>query len=85
MRSRFHTMTIHSTIVTPRHADLYDALCHIGNDTSTVGDIPMHVVDFLVSVQVVKIGAFGRPYLTPYGEQCYVVIESGEGRVMEFE
>jgi hypothetical protein len=74
-------MTIRRTIVTPRPADLYDALYLIRNDTSTVGDIPMHVVDFLVSAQVVKIGAFGRPYLTPYGEDCYTIMELGDGNI----
>jgi hypothetical protein len=31
----------------------------------------------------VELAATGKPQLTPYGETCYVVMESGDGVVPE--
>jgi len=69
----------------PSAADLYDALYLIGNEAGTASDIRQFMIDFLVALGIAEIGADGKPYLTDYGDKCYFIVESGYGRVAEFE
>ena len=69
----------------PSSADLYDALYLIGNEAGTSVDIRKNVLDYLVTLEIAEIGADGKPHLTLYGDKCYFIMESGYGRVAEFE
>ena len=41
------------------------------------------VIAKLIEFKMVELSASGLPQLTPYGEKCYVVMESGDGVVPE--
>ena len=39
--------------------------------------------DKLIEFKMLELSATGLPQLTPYGEKCFVVMESGDGVVPE--
>ena len=69
----------------PTTEQLYDALLRIGSDDGTAAAIRSEVLTQLIAFGIVAIGGDGHPHLTAYGEKCYFIMESGDGRVTEFE
>jgi hypothetical protein len=64
---------------------LYGALHDIGRDDRFANDVPADIIDQLIAFKMVQRGDDGKSRLTPYGEKCFVVIESGDGHMPEFE
>jgi hypothetical protein len=62
---------------------LWDAIDRINNEDGTADKILPAVVAKLIEFKMVELGATGLLQLTPYGEKCYVVMESGNGVVPE--
>ena len=67
----------------PTSEQLWDAIDRIYNDDGSADRIAPGVIAKLIEFKMVELGATGLPQLTPYGEKCYVVIESGNGVVPE--
>jgi hypothetical protein len=64
---------------------LYGALHDIGRDDGYADDVPADIIDQPTTFKMIERGGDGKPRLTPYGEKCFVVIESGDGIVTEFQ
>ena len=62
---------------------LYDALYRIGADEDGP-PLSAGIVAQLVAFKMVEI-VDGASQLTDYGDKCFVVIESGDGIVTEFQ
>jgi hypothetical protein len=62
---------------------LYNALYRIGADDDGQRIQP-NILDQLVAFKMVDIVG-GTPQLTDYGDKCFVVIESGDGLITEFQ
>jgi hypothetical protein len=62
---------------------LWDAIYHLGAEDLTAGNIPRAVIAKLIEFKMVELSATGLPQLTPYGEKCHIVMESGDGVVPE--
>jgi len=62
---------------------LYDTLYRIGADEDGL-PLSSDIVAQLVAGKLVEM-IDGTPQLTAYGEKCFVVIESGDGIVTEFQ
>jgi hypothetical protein len=63
--------------------DLWNAVNTLGTD-GDVTSIRTDVTVKLVELKIAKHGANGLQ-LTPYGKKAFVVLESSDGRVYEFE
>lgn len=64
---------------------LWDAIHRIGSEDLTADNIPRAVIAKLIEFKMVELSAAGLLKLTTYGEKCFTVMESGDGRVTEFE
>jgi hypothetical protein len=64
---------------------LCDALYRFGSEDGTADKIPPAVIAKLIEFKMVELSATGLPQLTPYGEKCYIVMESGDGVVPELK
>ena len=62
---------------------LWDAIYRIGSEDGAADKIPPGVIAKLIELKMVELSSTGLPQLTPYGEKCYVVMESGDGMVPE--
>ena len=62
---------------------LWDAIYRIGSEDGTADKILPGVIAKLIEFKIVELSPTGLPQLTPYGEKCYVVMESGDGVVPE--
>ena len=62
---------------------LWDAIDRIYNEDGTAATIAPAVIAKLIEFKMVELGATGLPQLTPYGEKCFTVMESGNGVVPE--
>lgn len=71
------------TSTTPE--EIYDGLYRIGSEDGSADLVPREVVFQLVGFKMVTTDENAKLRLTPYGEKCYSVMESGDGRVTEFE
>jgi len=67
----------------PTSEQLWDAIYRLGTADDPTTDLSSAVVAKLVECEIVQLSASGSPQLTPYGEKCYVVLESGDGVVPE--
>ena len=57
----------------------------IGSEDGTAATLSPAVVAKLIELKIVELGPTGLPQLTQYSARAYVVMESGEGSVPEFE
>ena len=57
---------------------LWDAIERLAHEDGTADKILPAVIAKLVEFKMMELSAVGLPQLTPYGEKCYVVMESGE-------
>jgi hypothetical protein len=62
---------------------LFGALYEVGTEDGD--EVPADTIDQLVAFKMVERGDDGTPLLTPYGYRCFVVIESGDGIITEFQ
>ena len=62
---------------------LWDAIYRIGTEDGTADKIQPAVIAKLIEFKMVELSATGLPHLTPYGEKCFVIMESGDGEVPE--
>src|SRR5262245_47651871 len=62
---------------------LWDAIHRIGSEDGTADKIQPTVIAKLIEFKMAEFSATGLPQLAPYGEKCYVIMESGEGEVPE--
>jgi hypothetical protein len=62
---------------------LWDAIYRIGTEDGTADKIQPAVIAKLIEFKMVELSATGLPQLTPYGEKCFVIMESGDGEVPE--
>ena len=58
---------------------LWDAIERSTHEDGTADKILPAVIAKLIEFKMVELSATGLPQLTPYGEKCYVVLESGDG------
>ena len=65
-----------------RSEQLWGALYDIG--IGNANEAPPEAVTRLYELGIVEMGDSG-PRLTPYGEKCFVVMESGDGEVPELD
>ena len=63
--------------------DLWNAVATLGTDGDVIS-IRTNVAAKLVELKIAEHGANGLQ-LTTYGKKAFVVLESGDGRVHEFE
>jgi hypothetical protein len=66
-----------------RSEDLWGALYGIGIDDFI--EARPEAIARLVELKIAELDDNGKPCLTPYGEKCFVVMESGDGEVPELE
>ena len=59
---------------------LRHALYRIGAGDGTADRAHPAVVAKLIEFKLVELDATGRPRLTPYGQECYVILYSGTTR-----
>ena len=64
---------------------LWDAVVRIATDDGSSAAIQPAVIAKLIELKIVKMATSGLPQLTPYGEKCYVVLESRDGEVPELD
>jgi hypothetical protein len=62
---------------------IWDAIYRLGANDLAADDIPPAVVAKLVEFRMVELSDTDLPQLTPYGEKCFTVLESGDGLVPE--
>ena len=62
---------------------LWDAIYRIGTEDGTADNIQPAVIAKLIEFKMVELNFTGLPQLTPYGEKCFVIMESGNGVVPE--
>jgi hypothetical protein len=62
---------------------LWDAIYRLGADDLDSDSIPPEVIAKLIEFKMAELSATGLPQLTPYGEKCFVIMESGDGEVPE--
>jgi hypothetical protein len=67
----------------PTSEQLWDAIYHLGAEDLSADKIPPAVIAKLIELKMATLDSAGLPQLTPYGEKCYVVLESGDGIVPE--
>jgi hypothetical protein len=67
----------------PTSVQLWDAIYHLGADDLAADNIPPAVIDKLIEFKMVEMSATSLPQLTPYGEKCYIEMESGDDVVPE--
>jgi hypothetical protein len=65
------------------HDALWCALYELGNELGD-SDISPEVAAKLIELSIAERGADGALQLTPCGEKAFVVMESGDGNVPEF-
>jgi hypothetical protein len=63
--------------------DLWCALYELGNELGD-SDISPEVAAKLIELRIAE-RVYGSLQLTPYGEKCFAVIESGDGILTEFQ
>jgi len=63
---------------------LCDSIDRIYNEDGSADKIPPAVIAKLLEFKMAELGTTGLLQLTPYGEKCYVVMESGVGVEPEF-
>lgn len=64
---------------------LYDALYRVGSEDGTAAAIRPEVLQQLIAFRMVSVDGDGMAHLTPHGDKCYTAMESGDGRVTQFE
>jgi hypothetical protein len=62
---------------------LFGALYEVGTEDGD--EVPADIIDRLIAFKMVERGEDGKPMLTHYGYRCFVVIESGDGIITEFQ
>jgi hypothetical protein len=62
---------------------LWDAIYRLGTADDPITDLSSEAVAKLVEFKIVQLSASGLPQLTPYGEKCFTIMESGDGVVPE--
>ena len=62
-----------------------DALYRIGTEDGTADRTLPSVIAKLIEFKMVTLDSTGLPQLTPYGEKCFTVIESGDGEIWEID
>jgi hypothetical protein len=60
---------------------LWDAIYRIGSEDGTADKIQPAVITKLIDFKMVELSVTGLPQLTPHGEKCFVIMESGDGEV----
>ena len=75
--------TRYTAIMPATSEQLWDAIYHLGVEDLTADNIPPDVIAKLIDFKMVTLDTAGLPQLTPYGEKCFTVLESGEGVVPE--
>ena len=64
---------------------LWDAITRIYNEDGTADRIAPAVIARLIEFKMVELNAAGLPQLTPYGDKCFLVLESGDDTTSEID
>ena len=64
---------------------LWDAIERLAHEDGTADEILPAVIAKLIEFKMVELSASGLPQLTPYGEKCFVILESGDDSMTEID
>jgi len=85
MSSFGRTLSATYTAIMPATSQqLWDAIYRLRTDDDTAMIAP-DVIDKLIEFKMVELGAAGLPHLTGYGENCFLILESGDDSTTEID
>jgi hypothetical protein len=68
----------YTAVMTITADQLWEAIESIYNEDRTADKIPPATVAKLIEFKMVELSPAGLPQLTAYGENCFLILESGD-------